>query len=261
MKKLARILVVVCILFLAAGFANQPVFAEDTEPSAAYVAQIGSAKYTTLQAAVDHTANAATITLLTDVRLTDTVSLLSETDTMFDLDMNGHNITGNCTIFAFSGKISIYLKNPKQTGGTITSSSPDQSAVIMSSPNTGGMEISDISIVSENAVGVESDGAVIELNSGSIRGGTYGVSCDNSGSFSFYGGMVSGGTAYFTSNSGYTPSFNLSLKTEISEDQKTATVTGAVATTVNGFTLYFLTLQDALNYCPDNIHSFFWGGT
>ena len=259
MKKLTRILVVVCILFLAAGFVNQPAFAEDTEPSAAYVAQIGSAKYTTLQAAVDHAKNNDTITLLTDIRLADTISLSSETDTMFDLDMNGHNITGNCTIFAFSGKISIYLKNPKQTGGTITSSSPDQSAVIMSSPNTGGMEISDISIVSENAVGVESDSGLIELNSGSIRGGTYGVSCDNSGFFSFCGGMVSGGTAYFTSNSGYTPSFNLSLKTEISEDQKTATVTGAVATTVNGFTSYFLTLQDALRYCDGICISSFGG--
>lgn len=248
----------VCIFAFAAGVAERPAFAEDTEPSAVYVAQVGSTKYATLQGAVDHMASGGTITLLTDVRLTDTVSLSSVTWVGFYLDMNGHNITGNCTIFAISGETTLYLENPEQTGGTITSTSPAQSAVtILSSPDNGGMQISDVSIVSENAAGIECNGGTVLMLSGRIEGGTYGVSCDN-GDFGFFGGMISGGTAYFTSQTGCKPTFyyqdETGYQTEISEDGKAASITGAVETTVAGITRYFPTLQEAVDYCPDNIY-------
>lgn len=106
---------------------------------------------------------------------------------------------GNCTIFTFSGETTIYLENPKQTGGTITSTSPDQSAVTISGSNRG-IIVYDGSIVSENAVGVECNGGVAVMESGRIQGGTYGISCDNGDYFRIYGG-----TAYFTSQTGCKP--------------------------------------------------------
>lgn len=252
MTRFIRIFAAVCILFCVAGFTEQPALAEGAEPSATYVAQVGGTKYTTVQDAFDHAASYGTIILLTDVQLTSTVSF--STEKFIFLDMSGYDITGNCTIFNLSNKACLQLEDTTNTGSMILSDSPDQSAVIVAGSYSQ-IYLYDASIVSTNAVGVETVGGAVVIYSGSIEGGTYGVSCNND-YFGFSGGTVSGKTAYFTSDTGCTPTVfppDGHLKIEISDDQKTATVMGPVALTLDGLT-FLSDIQGAVDFagCVSN---------
>jgi uncharacterized repeat protein (TIGR02543 family) len=252
MTRFIKIFAAVCILFCVAGFAEHPALAEDAEPPATYVAQVGGTKYTSLQEAFDKAAHYSTITLLTDVQLTSTISF--STEKRIFLDMNGYDITGNCTILALSNKASLYLEDMTGAGSKILSDSPDQSAVIVSDDTVSYKYTEiyqfDVSIISTNAMGVEIVGGAAGIYSGSIEGGTYGVSCNND-IFNLGGGTVSGGIAYFTSNTGCTPQYftpSGKLKIEISDDQKIAIVTGPVAVTIEGLTFFWKDLQGAIVY-------------
>lgn len=252
MTKFAKMLAVVCILFLMGEFA-QPALAEDTEPAVTYVAQIGSTKYTTLQDAINHAGDRSTISLLCDIQLSETITLdYSGTSlplTEVDIDMNGHNITGDCTLFSIGSKTYIVFLNPLQTGGTIKSTSINQSTIVVSG-NMAGVDMCDVNIVSINAVGVElSNNAVGGMRYGTIEGGTYGVSCTNNSRFYFEGGTVHGETEYCIKDDSSTIEIHSNnCRVEISEDKKTEFVGGDAEVTIEGRSLLFGDLQGALDY-------------
>lgn len=84
----------------------------------AYVAEVGSNKYETLQAAIDAAAQNATVTLLADTRENVTISTYGLT-----LDLNGHTLNGGTV----AGKPALTVKNRV----TVKDSSAAQTGTIM----------------------------------------------------------------------------------------------------------------------------------
>ena len=125
----------------------------------AYVAEVGSNKYETLQAAIDAAAKNATVTLLADTRENVTINTYGLT-----LDLNGHTLNGGTV----AGKPALTVTNRV----TVKDSSPAQTGTIMredTAENSGDGSHYVIDIQGQNTF-LKFEGGTVKNNSGNKKG-------------------------------------------------------------------------------------------
>ena len=125
----------------------------------AYVAEVGSNKYETLQAAIDAAAKNATVTLLADTRENVTINTYGLT-----LDLNGHTLNGGTV----AGKPALTVTNRV----TVKDSSPAQTGTIMredTAENSGVSSHYVIDIQGQNTF-LKFEGGTVKNNSGNKKG-------------------------------------------------------------------------------------------
>lgn len=125
----------------------------------AYVAEVGSNKYETLQAAIDAAAKNATVTLLADTRENVTINTYGLT-----LDLNGRTLSGGTV----AGKPALTVTNRV----TVKDSSPAQTGTIMredTAENSGVSSHYVIDIQGANAF-LKFEGGTVKNNSGNKKG-------------------------------------------------------------------------------------------
>lgn len=151
----------------------------------ASVAEVGSNKYETLQAAIDAAAQNATVTLLADTRENVTINTYGLT-----LDLNGHTLNGGTV----AGKPALTVTNRV----TVKDSSPAQTGTIMredTAENSGVSSHYVIDIQGANAF-LKFEGGTVKNNSGNKKGN--GASLVRVGDDSVAGGSptltITGGT-------------------------------------------------------------------
>ena len=125
----------------------------------AYVAEVGSNKYETLQAAIDAAAQNATVTLLADTRENVTIETYGLT-----LDLSGHTLNGGTV----AGKPALTVKNRV----TVKDSSAAQTGTIMredTAENSGDGSHYVIDIQGQNTF-LKFEGGTVKNNSGNKKG-------------------------------------------------------------------------------------------
>lgn len=125
----------------------------------AYVAEVGSNKYETLQAAIDAAAKNATVTLLADTRENVTINTYGLT-----LDLNGRTLSGGTV----AGKPALTVTNRV----TVKDSSPAQTGTIMredTAENSGDGSHYVIDIQGQNTF-LKFEGGTVKNNSGNKKG-------------------------------------------------------------------------------------------
>lgn len=125
----------------------------------AYVAEVGSNKYETLQAAIDAAAKSATVTLLADTRENVTIETYGLT-----LDLSGHTLNGGTV----AGKPALTVKNRV----TVKDSSAAQTGTIMredTAENSGDGSHYVIDIQGQNTF-LKFEGGTVKNNSGNKKG-------------------------------------------------------------------------------------------
>lgn len=125
----------------------------------AYVAEVGTTKYKSLQAAIDAAAQNATVTLLADTRENVTISTYGLT-----LDLNGHTLNGGTV----AGKPALTVTSRV----TVKDSSPAQTGTIMredTAENSGVSSHYVIDIQGQNTF-LKFEGGTVKNNSGNKKG-------------------------------------------------------------------------------------------
>ena len=173
-----------------------------TENSAAWAAQIGAQKYATLAGAMDAAAEAgsATIQLLNDVTLTETV-VLDSAEANITLDLCGHKITGeNCRVLWIkSGSMTIVSTGG--LGGVITTVAAETDPI---NPASSVIRVgSDDGEGTEAALTVGTYGAWLDVSI--IAPDTYGISVFGEKTYetlTVYGDVSASGTRAAIAGSG-----------------------------------------------------------
>ena len=140
-----------------------------------------------------------TITLLCDVTdITSTVTVSGSCT----LDMNGFDITGSCTVFHVTGALT--LLDLTDSGSSLTSTSGDCAVL-----SDWVYQQWNVNVISETGAAIISniDNTLYShsfcIYSGTASGKTYGVY--SKVNVAFYGGTITGGTAYYFSEAGEAP--------------------------------------------------------